>query len=209
MLFTSASTRRSTPRIAMALCSAAAGCATVTFKPGVSPDGMAIDEHACREADAGDAAYVACMRERGWFVGGKSAQRASAVQEQLHDRQAVDAVGGALASDGVEESAATASKPQRTNSPSTEASAYVESADRTQDAPRQRSAAPDPLARIHVSSWWKLGAGPDALGRAVDACLRELGDPHRPDPAVTEVTVGFRDCLRGDGWFAVGASDAR
>lgn len=43
------------------------GCgAMLTFKPGASPGNMATDERACREG--GDAGFVECMRDRGWYV---------------------------------------------------------------------------------------------------------------------------------------------
>lgn len=62
----------------------------------------------------------------------------------------------------------------------------------------------DPLDRITVNSWWKLGGTPAALDLAVDACVDRLGAEYRPDPAVTVVTRGLLACLRESGWHALG-----
>jgi hypothetical protein len=62
----------------------------------------------------------------------------------------------------------------------------------------------DPLAKVSVASWWKLGGTPADLDRAIGACVGELGPAHRPSPNNTEVTAGLRACLRKAGWFAIG-----
>jgi len=45
-----------------------AGCATVTFRRGAQPEAMLADERACRADGADEAAFVECMRRRGWTV---------------------------------------------------------------------------------------------------------------------------------------------
>lgn len=62
----------------------------------------------------------------------------------------------------------------------------------------------DPLARVRIGSWWKLGGSAAALDADVATCVGELGNAHRPDPALTEVTAGLRACLRAAGWFSLG-----
>ena len=63
----------------------------------------------------------------------------------------------------------------------------------------------DPMSKVTVSSWWKLGGTNADLDRAVAACVDELGEAHRPN-GLTEVTVGLRDCLRDKKWFPVGGT---
>jgi len=49
----------------------ACGHATVTLKPGASPDAMAADEKQCRAASDGDASFEKCMSDRGYLLAGK------------------------------------------------------------------------------------------------------------------------------------------
>ncbi|MBK7951296.1 MAG: hypothetical protein IPK00_21680 [Deltaproteobacteria bacterium] len=44
------------------------GCADVVFKAGASPGDIQRDEVACREQAEDDAAYDACMTERGYHL---------------------------------------------------------------------------------------------------------------------------------------------
>ncbi len=54
------------------------GCATVTFKAGATPTTMADDEKTCREGEVDDAAFVQCMRKKGWYVAGGASEAAAA-----------------------------------------------------------------------------------------------------------------------------------
>jgi hypothetical protein len=62
--------------LAMVALLLATGCATVTFKRGAGPGGAKADEDACRASSESQAVYVACLRERGWMVGGQGAEPA-------------------------------------------------------------------------------------------------------------------------------------
>jgi len=44
------------------------GCAEVVFKPGASPDQIERDQLACRDTTEDEAAYSACMDERGYHL---------------------------------------------------------------------------------------------------------------------------------------------
>lgn len=44
------------------------GCADIVFKPGASASDMQRDELACRDQTEDDAAYEACMAERGYHL---------------------------------------------------------------------------------------------------------------------------------------------
>lgn len=206
----------------------ATGCATVTFKPGAGPGGAKADEDACRAASETQAAYVACLRERGWMVGGKAAEpaprakvaapaTAPAAVPTKPSTSAQPAPAGAPAKS--KEMTPPPEGPGRAPSGDPEAvpapHAETKPAKPTPPAragypdaeePTAEEAPLDPDTKINVSSWWKLGGNSADLDRAVAACVDELGATHKPNPAITEVTVALKDCLRAKKWIAVGGT---
>jgi hypothetical protein len=175
--------------VSIGLCAAAlAGCVTVSFKRGASPDAMAADERACRDATTGEAAYVDCMRERGWFMAGAAAAA----------RPAETGAQAAHPAAGVEKSGVTIEYEPPRPAPTAPPAPADEA------KPRPTPTASDPLARFTVASWWKLGGSAADLDRAIAKCVGELGELHRPPKGAAVVTAGLRDCLRRDGWYAVG-----
>lgn len=63
----------------------------------------------------------------------------------------------------------------------------------------------DPLDIFLISSWWKVGGGPDALKADTDACVTTLGEAHRPDRTTLKTTRGLLLCMRDRGWRALQA----
>jgi len=216
----------------------ATGCATVTFKPGAGPGGAKADEDACRASSATQAAYVACLRERGWMVGGKGTEPAPRAKtaEATGAPAAAPATPSTTAQPPAAGTAARskemtppaegpgrppggepeAKRPVAGGTPETVPAPPIE-AKPAKPGPPARAGYPDaeepaaeaPLApdtKINVSSWWKLGGTAGDLDRAVAACVKELGASHQPNPAVTEVTVALKDCLRAQKWIAVGGT---
>jgi hypothetical protein len=205
----------------------ATGCATVTFKRGAGPGGAKADEDACRASSETQAAYVACLRERGWMVGGKGAEpapraksaapvTAPAAPPARPSAPAQPAPTGAPVQ--AKEMTPPAESPGRAPSGATETVPPPAETKPAKPAPPARAGYPDaeepaaeeapldPDTKINVSSWWKLGGTGADLDRAVAACVDELGAAHRPNRAVTEVTVALKDCLRAKKWFAVGGT---
>jgi len=181
-----------------------AGCATVSFKPGASPQAMEADERACREASRGEASFTECMRNRGWYMRGTGAAEAAPPLTPAAPAQ-LDATPSAPPARSFTAAAAmpipTPSAPAAPSTPLLPAA--------PPSTPTTTPAEPtDPLAEVEVGSWWKLGGTPAELDRAIDACVAELGPAHRPVPNATVVTAGLRACLRKAGWFGVGRSIA-
>jgi len=58
----------------------------------------------------------------------------------------------------------------------------------------------DPMDTFKVSSWWKLGSGPEGLKPAVNECVATLGEAHKPDESTHLVTRGLLVCMAGKGW---------
>jgi hypothetical protein len=205
-----------------------AGCASVTFKRGASPEAMASDERACRNSTADDAAFVECMRSRGWFMSGTSDRHAEGTKVPVSKPKPGDAsdtpnnpiappasaeaplpsiVGNPAAPSPTVPSVAvsTPAVPGNASIPAvvtpTPTVAASSSATMTVSAESV-----DPMERVSVASWWKLGGTTAGLNRAIDACVAELGDAYRPDPVATEVTVALRGCLRKAGWYPFGSA---
>jgi hypothetical protein len=58
----------------------------------------------------------------------------------------------------------------------------------------------NPLDIYVVSSWWKMGAGRNALENDMDACVSQLGEAHKPNTKTQQVTRGLVVCLYEKGW---------
>jgi hypothetical protein len=206
------------------------GCATVTFKRGAGPGAMAADEDACRHTSADETAYTQCLRDRGWFVAGKaahgdtetvleppepapaSAPPATVVPGASEKPVAVERPTPATADGPPATKPAVATPTNRAATTGTSAPVVPPAAPARPDI---RSAAPepapaatpkvlDPLSKVDVGSWWKLGGTTADLDHAIAACVTDLGEAHRPNPGATLVTVALRDCLRKAKWFPVG-----
>tara|TARA_R110002073_G_scaffold216905_2_gene377091 strand:+ start:456 stop:956 length:501 start_codon:yes stop_codon:yes gene_type:complete len=61
----------------------------------------------------------------------------------------------------------------------------------------------DPLEKVHISSWWQVGAGPSKLMADGESCTSELGEAYKPEGNMSLVTYGFIQCMKDRGWFAL------
>jgi len=179
-----------------------AGCATVTFKRGASPEAIAADERACRAANPQEAAYVECMRRHDSYVsGGTQAPEATPANTPTEAPVLDEATGAA--------SDKPAALPSPTHSPDAAAAVPAPATAPAAEATTGKTSGTDPLAPVAVASWWKLGGGAADLDRATDACVGKLGDAHRPQPGASVVTAGLLACLREAGWYTLKGSGAR
>lgn len=62
---------------------------------------------------------------------------------------------------------------------------------------------PNPLDIYTISSWWKMGGKPEELQLTVDACVKKLGEAHRPPSGSLQATRGLLLCLREQGWHGL------
>ena len=192
---------------------ALAGCATLTFKRGASPGDMAAAETACRSENPEEAAYVECMRNRGWFVTGSGTAPDAAVTPGAAPEAPAGAPGAPAADEAPAPANAPSAVPAEPHMPSAAAPALpgATAAPVVEGKPAVTPAAPaDPLARVEVGSWWKvLGGSPADLDRAIDTCVATLGPAYRPEPGATVVTEGLRACMRAAGWYSLKGSSVR
>jgi len=178
---------------------ALAGCASVTFKRGASPDSMRAAERACRSSTSGKAAYVACMRERGFFASGAEPATRGGAAAVTHVAPSVPVA--APRTPGNVPAPAPAVAPA--------AVAVDPPVAGQNEVPAEVPAELDPLDLIDVASWWRLGGSAADLDKATDRCVEELGEKHRPEPGSRAVTAAMYDCLRDVGWRPFGGKGAR
>ncbi len=61
----------------------------------------------------------------------------------------------------------------------------------------------DPLDKLDIGSWWKMGASPNQLMADGERCVATLGDDHQPQKNMSLVTRGFVICMKEMGWYAI------
>jgi len=82
--------------------------------------------------------------------------------------------------------------------------AMLSSPDEQQDANESLAAKKrDPLDKLNIGSWWKMGASPNQLMMDGERCVATLGDDHQPQNNMSLVTRGFVICMKEMGWYAI------
>jgi hypothetical protein len=61
----------------------------------------------------------------------------------------------------------------------------------------------DPFETVTISSWWKMGAGPEVLMQQGQDCVEKLGEGHQASANMSLVSRGVLACMGEKGWFAV------
>ena len=164
-------------------------CTSVSFKQGAGGNDYKADERTCLGTTAERTAFLQCMEARGWWT--RSTDELSQITlVPVDDGDAAEAI--------------STTSPVTTPTGATANSAAV-----APDTPADTRAQPvapvaavqrDPLARLRVAMWSKMGAGTDDLIADQKQCLSTLGDAHAPDTTAGTVTRGLYDCLRHRGW---------
>lgn len=160
-----------------------AGCTSVSFKQGAGGADYRRDERACMGTTTERTAFIQCMEAKGWWT--RSTEELSQIT---------------LVS--VEESdAAAEAQPATPADAPAPAAAPAKPAPRTTTTTAPAVAAPkDPLARLRIAMWSKMGAGANELIADQTQCLSTLGEAHAPDTTAGTVTRGLYECLRKQGW---------
>lgn len=168
-----------------------AACGDIAFKQGGSPEDMKGADTQCRRASADYSTYADCMHGRGWTVvridalmllEGESVETALATGSAATGEASAAAVG--VLHDTAVSAAALPGAP----------------------VPGKGASKPalDPLSRVAVASWWKVGAGPEELLKERTRCEQKLGPAHEVDAQSGDVTRGLIGCMREAGWAAIG-----
>lgn len=163
-------------------------CTSVSFKQGAGGSDYKGDERACLGTTAERTAFLQCMEARGWWTRSTDelSQIALVPVDDGDAAEAVSTASPAIPAGATANAAAVApGAPADTRTPTVAPAAT---------APR------DPLSRLRIAMWSKMGAGADDLIADQKQCLSTLGDAHAPDTTAGTVTRGLYDCLRRQGW---------
>lgn len=167
-----------------------AGCTSVSFKQGAGGADYRRDERACMGTTTERTAFIQCMEANGWWT--RSTEELSQIT---------------LVSVEESEAAAEVQPAPAAEAATPGAEAATPNAEPARPAPAARTtAAPapvvpkDPLARLRIAMWSKMGAGANELIADQTQCLSTLGEAHAPDTTAGTVTRGLYECLRKQGW---------
>ncbi len=153
-----------------------AGCTSVSFKQGAGGADYRRDERACMGTTTERTAFIQCMEAKGWWT--RSTEELSQITlVSVEDSEAAAEMQPAPA----EEVAAPGDGSARPT-PST----------RTASAPAPVTPK-DPLDRLRIAMWSKMGAGTNELIADQAQCLATLGEAHAPDTTAGTVTRGLYD----------------
>jgi hypothetical protein len=176
------------------------GCGELSYKRGGSADDLEAAKKACRAA-GNEQAVERCLAEQGWGV------------KKLDD---IDLFAVASVSPDNRDLASRPAATAPLAAPATGGGCCAKSGPATDDGQRTSSAGASgttsppsppasPLDVYTVSSWWKVGAGREALESDTADCVSRLGAAHQPNHQTQQVTRGLVICMHEKGWKALRA----
>lgn len=175
------------------------GCGEFTYKRGASVGDLENAKRACQSNRQNSAAMEKCLEQNGWVV-------------QRFDETEADPVADVSVTpdnhNDMRPAAAKATTELKSeDSTKVKVPPAAAGAANTLLPPAATPAKPvtSPLDIFKISSWWKLGGGPDALKLATDECVAKLGEANRPNIKTQEVTRGMLLCMRDKGWSGLRA----
>ena len=196
------------------------GCGEIAYKRGASAKDYETSKKACKSA-GDDAAVEKCLEDKGWAVQNlgtiglpDSELFATATVSEdnrnpgnaLKDAENINApennaitdvapTTDAMKTTDTQDIKVSSEKPQ-TAKPQTEQTSSQNS------APKQAPAKPpvNPYEQYKINSWWKMGAGREALESSMAACTTQLGESHQPDRKTQTFTRAFAACMYDKGW---------
>lgn len=212
-------------RSSMALLAASSllyGCGEFSYKRGANPADLEYAKRTCIAKSSQPELLDKCLEQQGWLVhrfdGDNSGQEDSAENattvgsdKKIRNEEPEDPVieatyspdNRAPVSKSAEKKALQKTVPEKvsTANPANAMAQLDETAQK--NAVQKRKA--DPMEIIIVNSWWKIGNTASTLNGDIQACVTELGEIHRPDPALQKTTRGLLGCMQKRGWKALRA----
>lgn len=174
------------------------GCGELSYKRGATADDLESARKSCRSA-GDETAAEKCLEDRGWVVKKLDDLDLFATASASPDNRSL---GIDQTTNPPAPAAGTRSippeKPRAMNPGTGKDPAAVDS-----PSPRAPPPPADPLDTYTVSSWWKMGAGREAMEANTNECVAQLGAAHKPDQKTQQVTRGFVVCMHGKGWKAL------
>jgi hypothetical protein len=186
-----------------AMCLLLSGCGETAYKFGAGTDEFRIAQKSCLENRIDEAAYKACMKQKGWTVIGIEGSVVGTPAEGM--AAAPEAAAEPAASPSTPSSApvpaTTAPKPASSSTSAAKNEVGGAPAPKAPSTPTQAPAkALDPNEVVTVQSWWKVGA--TDFKTDIHACQDLLGGIHRYDEVKKTATRAVVGCMRAKGWRA-------
>ncbi len=176
------------------------GCGELSYKRGASANDLEIAKQSCQSA-GNEKAVSKCLEDQGWVVQNLGDMDLFAVASASSDSRSPAAP---LVLDVAEKRVVGSTD----NKEKTASVGQQRSQTATAAETRQINTPPlptSPLDVYTVSSWWKLGAGREAMEANTTECVEKLGAAHQPNHKNQQVTRGFVICMHEKGWKALRA----
>ena len=180
--------------------------AEFAYKRGANRDDLESSKKACA-AHAGDSSSMEkCLEEHGWVMqnfNDTDRELDPVIDVSVTDNRGYVALGATKPTSAVDSkitsnAAKPASPPVQVKPAVMPVTINSDGAIAATSPPAKKPA--DPMDTFKVSSWWKLGSGPEGLKPAVNECVESLGEAHKPDESTHLVTRGLLVCMAGKGW---------
>ena len=171
------------------------GCGELSYKRGASTQDLEAAKKSCLSAGSEKAAER-CLEDQGWTV------------KKLDDVDLFATAG--VSADNRNPSAFVTPEfvpvmPAKPAAAAPPAVAAAPATERPAVPPVLISPPSSPLDVYTISSWWKMGAGREALAADTHDCVATLGAAHKPNETTQQVTRGFVVCMHAKGWKALRA----
>lgn len=154
------------------------GCGEIAYKRGASAGDLDSSKKVCPAKSDDQPGYEKCMTAQGWQL------------ENLDEAMAFDALMPVIASKPTQP-ASTANQQSSDTEKNDSNKAAVDSASKPET---------NPMARLSINSWWKLGGNAADLTKAKNECTKTLGEAHLVDAINQQVSVDFLTCMKEKGW---------
>ena len=198
----------------------ATGCGEIAYKQGASAKDYEATKKSCKSA-GDDAAVEKCLEDKGWAVqnlgtiGLPDSELFATATVSDDNRNPVSALKDAKKNKPLENSAISEATPtldvtkladtqdiNPTSDKPLTAKPQTAQTSAPSSAPPQTPAKPtvNPFEQYKINSWWKMGAGREALEASMAACANTLGDAHQPDRKTQTFTRAFAACMYDKGW---------
>lgn len=177
------------------------GCGEFTYKRGATLKDLESAKQNC-QAVGNEAAVEKCLQDHGWLV----------QKLDTPDPFATASTPGNMPNTGVEKPLATAQTqtiPEKTPAENISENAKPNQQPATESPAKNADSQPVPENRLEtytINSWWKIGAGADALNASLDACVAQLGEAHKPNMQTQQFSKGLMICMREKGWRGLKAT---
>lgn len=171
----------------------AAGCSSISLKQGAGGADYKRDERACLGTTTERTAFLQCMEAKGWWT--RSTEELATIT-----LVSVEDADRARDEGSVSPTEADAPAQQQTPASAPAAATGTTPAAVAAAGPAPAAVARDPMSRVRIAMWSKMGAGTPDLIADQKRCLDTLGEAHAPDTTAGTVTRGLYECMRKQGW---------